>query len=552
LTTIKAENLPLSRIYHWERELANETYLVQPMGGGVVRNFSWADAMGEARRVAAYLGSLDLPPGSSIGILSKNCAHWILSDFAIWMAGHVSVPIYPSLTAESMRQILEHSEARVLFVGKLDGWETTSMGVPQGVHCIGYPYPCTFNGLRWDDIVGCTQPLRESIHRMPEDLATIIYTSGTTGEPKGVMQTFGALGWCPEPALQLMSIGPADRMLSYLPLAHVAERAYGEMLSVRTGLTLYFSESLDTFTADLQRARPTVFLSVPRLWTKFQHAVTSKLTPGPIEPVLKPMILRQLGLDQVRLAASGAAALEPEIMQWYRDLGLELLEGYGMTEVCGLSHSCRPGQVRVGYVGTTTLGTECRFSEAGEILVRSPSSTIGYYKRPDLTAELFAEDGFIRTGDKGSMDDEGRLKVTGRVKEIFKTTKGKYVAPSRIENRLSVHPYVEACCVVGQGFPQPCSLVSLSEEGRRLVRSGRREALTKTLIEHLEQVNRTLDDHEKVDFIVVVDATWNEASGLVTPTFKIRRGPVEQRYGPCLSAWYGQDLPVIWEAVAAW
>ena len=546
---LDSENLPLARLYHWERERAQEPYLIQPMGNGEVRSLSWAEAVGEARRMAAYLRSLALPPKSNIAILSKNCAHWLLADFAIMMSGHVSVPLYPTLTADSVRSMLEHSESRVLFVGKLDLWETMRAGVPENIHCIGFPYlsQVAYPGPRWDAIVRETEPLKESVQRAPDELATIVYTSGTTGEPKGVMHTFASLGWSPDPLLDLIPFSPVDRMLSYMPLSHLAERVSVEMLSLRAGFTVYFSESLDSFNADLLRARPTFFISVPRLWTKFQHAVLNRLPAGPIPVHLRSVILQQLGLDQVRLAASTAAALEPELLNWYRDLGLELLEGYGMTEVGGVSHSSRLGKVRAGYVGTPVRGVESRLSDTREVEVRSRANTTGYYKRPDLTEALFTEDRFVRTGDNGELDDEGRLKITGRVKEIFKTSKGKYVAPSPIENRLTTHPYVEACCVVGQGLPQPCALIALSEEGCRLSQNGRRDTLTASLAEHLEQINRKLDEHEKMRFVVVVNTIWDEASGLVTPTFKIRRGRVEDRYTPRLNAWYELQTPVVWE-----
>ncbi|AOJ72836.1 MULTISPECIES: AMP-binding protein [Burkholderia] len=553
MTSIDPDNLPLERLQYWERTRADDVWLVQPTGGGEIRRFTWREALDEARRVAAYLRALDLPRGSNIAILSKNCAHWILADFAIWLSGHVSVPLYPTLGAESVRQVLTHSEAAALFVGKLDAWEQMRDGVPPHVRRIGLPYlsGAQFDGVKWDDIVRDTAPLAEHVTRAADELGTIVYTSGTTGDPKGVMLTFGALGWCVEPVFDLIALGPGDRMISYLPLSHVAERGYVEMLSVRAGFTVYFGESLDTFVADLQRARPTFFISVPRLWAKFRHAAASRLPPGPIPDAMKPMILQQLGLDRVRLAASAAAAIEPALLTWYRDLGLELLEGYGMSELCGVSHSCRQHDMRPGYVGAPVRDVESRLADTGEIEIRSPGNTIGYYKRPDLTAALFTPDGFIRSGDLGELDEAGRLKITGRVKEIFKTSKGKYVAPSPIESRLTTHPLVDACCVVGAGRPQPCALVSLSDEGRRLDDDGRRAALATSLGEHLERVNASLDDHEKLRFVVVVDSIWNETSGFVTPTFKVRRNRVEARYAPFLDAWDARGAAVVWESDAA-
>lgn len=550
MTVIESENLPLAHIYHWERMRTQETYLVQPIGNGDIRSFTWGQAVGEVRRMAAHLRSLDLPRGSNIGILSKNCAHWLLADFAIWMSGHVSVPLYPNLTVNSVREILDHSEVRVLFVGKLDHWGTLQAGVPTGIRCIGFPDLASdvFAGPQWEDIVRDTAPITEEVERGAGELATIIYTSGTMGEPKGVMHTFAALAWGPSPLLDLMSFGPNDRMISYLPLSHVAERICVEMLSVQTGFPVYFTESIETFGADLQRARPTFFIAVPRIWIKLQQRMADRLPSGPIPDELKLAVLQALGLHQVRLAVSGAAALEPELMLWYRNLGLELTEGYGMSEVCGFSHIGRPGKLREGYVGAPLRGVECRLSETGEIQLRSAGNTIGYYKRAEVPPELITEDGFVRTGDKGEMDREGRLKITGRVKEIFKTSKGKYVAPARIESFIGVHPYVEVCCVVGQGLAQPCALVSLSGEGRHLVRNGRRDTLTTSLIEHLEHVNQRLDRHEKVHCMVIVDSIWNEESGLVTPTFKVRRANIEDRYESHLAEWQSRNVPIVWEA----
>lgn len=558
MATVDAGNLPLQRIWHWERARANHRFLVQPMGGGQLREYSWWQAVDEARRVAAWLQAQGHEPGSRIAIMSKNCAHWIMADFAIWMAGYVSVPLYPTLTAQSVRQVLEHSGACAVFAGKLDAWDQMLRGVPDGVQRISFPYSPPNDFPAWDDIVARTAPLEGRPVRAADDLATIMYTSGTTGSPKGVMHSFATLGWMGEMAARSNGITADDRMLSYLPLSHAAERSAVQMPAIQTGMPLYFGESLDTFLADLRRARPTVFISVPRLWVKFQQGVSARLPEKRLRRLLRlPLLARavrrkvlaQLGLDSVRMAGSGAAPLPEGSMNWYRALGLELLEGYGMTEFFGLTHMCRPGQVRVGYVGQVMEGIECRLSREGEVLVRSPGNTLGYYRDEERTRELFTDDGYIRTGDKGVIDEQGRLRITGRVKELFKTAKGKFVAPAPIENRLTEFADVEACCVTGGAYQgQPCALLMLSPEARRRSADAQvRAQMTRALSAHLEQVNAGLDDHEQLDFVTVVSEEWNIDNGFLTPTLKIKRNVIEEVYGPRLDGWYARRQPVVWQ-----
>ncbi len=551
-----ADQTPLDMCYHWEKLRANKSFLTQPIGDGQVREYTWASSMDEARRIAAYLQAQGYPKGARIAIMSKNCAHWVMADIAIMIAGYVSVPLYPTLTAESVRQIMEHSEADAIFVGKLDAWDNMLNGVPESVLKIAFPLAPDNDFANWDYIVASTEPLRGEPRRSPEELATIIYTSGTTGMPKGVMQSFASMAAAAEGNAQLTGSTAEDRMLSYLPLSHVAERAGLEMPAFYSGFQLFFTESLDTFVDDLRRARPTIFFSVPRLWMKFQQGVSSKMPEAKLRRLLRlPIIgrmvrrkvLTQLGLESVRRAGTGAAPLPEAIMNWYRDLGLELLEVYGMTETFGVSHAGRPGEVRIGYVGQVVDGVDSKLSEAGEILVRGPSNTMGYYKEPEKTAELFTEDGYIRTGDRGDIDDKGRYRITGRTKEIFKTSKGKYVAPAPIENKLSAHPDVEACCVMGESQAQACALVMLSEEAlERNATAAAREETLKSLERLLLEVNGELDAHEQLAFLVVVDEQWEVENGFLTPSMKIKRAVIESHYGNNLDAWYGRRRPVIW------
>ncbi|OZB06167.1 MAG: AMP-binding acetyl-CoA synthetase, partial [Marinobacter sp. 34-60-7] len=461
------KKLPLEMVYHWEATKANSLYMTQPIGNGKVEEYTWGRAVDEARRMAAYLKSLNLPEKSRIGLISKNCAQWIMSDWAIWMAGHISVPLYPTLNADTVNYILNHAECDVLFVGKLDDWDMMKPGVPESVRCISFPLSPPNDFETWDDIVAKTAPLEGKTERDAEELATIVYTSGSTGRPKGVMLSFGNMAFAAAGGIQTLGVGPGERMLSYLPLAHVFERTFVELGSLYSGFHLYFAESLDTFVQDLQRAQPTLFLSVPRLWVKFQHGVLQKVPKQKLERLLKipvvnrlikKKVLKGLGLDKVKLAGSGSAPLSNDVLDWYRNLGLELLEGYGMSENFAYSHMNKPGRTRTGYVGEALPGVEVKISDVGEVLVKSPATMMGYYKDEEKTAEAFTEDGFLRTGDKGEIDEMGRLKLTGRIKEIFKTSKGKYIAPAPIENRLMSHDAIEMVCVSGANQTQPHAL----------------------------------------------------------------------------------------------
>ncbi len=551
------KKLPLDMVYHWEATSPNSLYMTQPIGDGKVVEYTWGRAVDEARRMAAYLKSLNLPEKSRIGLISKNCAQWVMTDWAIWMAGHISVPLYPTLNADTVNYILNHAECDVLFVGKLDDWDSMKSGVPESVRCISYPLSPPNDFETWDDIVAKYPPLEGKTRRDQEELATIVYTSGSTGRPKGVMLSFNYMAFAAAGGIETLGVGPGERMLSYLPLAHVFERTFVELGSLYSGFQLYFAESLDTFVQDLQRARPTLFLSVPRLWVKFQHGVLQKVPKQKLDRLLKipvvnklikKKVLKGLGLDKVKLAGSGSAPLSNDVLDWYRNLGLELLEGYGMSENFAYSHMNKPGRTRTGYVGEALPGVEVKISEQGEVLVKSPATMMGYYKDEEKTAEAFTEDGFLRTGDKGEIDEMGRLKLTGRIKEVFKTSKGKYIAPAPIENRLMSHDAIEMVCVSGANQTQPHALVVLGEEIRpKAADESFRKELEESFRQLIKDVNETVEPHEQLDFITVVSDEWSIENSFLTPTLKLKRNVVEDAYQAKVDSWYAKKQPVIWQ-----
>ncbi|NNA56737.1 AMP-binding protein [Pseudomonas koreensis] len=547
-----AFRLPLDVFYEREARHPRQRFLVQPIGGGQVETLTWADVGHQARCAAHWLRARELPQGSHIALISKNCAHWIIADLAIWMAGHVSVPLYPNLTADSVNQVLTHSESVLAFIGKLDDWPGMSKGIPPGLATISLPlHPPGEFDFSWDDLQK-SSPIQDDPRPAGEQLATIIYTSGTTGLPKGVMHSFANLGFATTHGTQLFGLNENDRLLSYLPLCHVAERMFVELASIYTGQTVFFAESLDTFITDLQRARPTAMFGVPRIWTKFQMGVYGKIPAKRLDFLLGlpwigkrvgHKVLAGLGLDALRVALSGAAPVPQTLLSWYQKLGLDVLEVYGMTESCGYSHICLPGQYKQGWIGRPCPEVEVRIDESGEVQVRSQANMLGYFKEPQKTAETLTEDGFLRTGDKGEQDAEGRLRLTGRLKEIFKTSKGKYVAPAPIENRLAVHSRIEQVCVVGDGLSAPLGLCVLStvnqDEGRASLHS--------SLEKLLEEVNAVLDKHERLRRLVVVKDSWAVENGFLTPTLKIKRNVIEDTYGARFEEWSARSEAVLWQ-----
>jgi long-chain acyl-CoA synthetase len=556
-TAIPPDHLALQSLYYWETAQPNRIALTQPMGDGKLKEYTWGQVADEARRMAAYLKAQGWPEGSKVAILSKNCAWWLMSDLAIWMAGYVSVPLYPTLAAGTITQILEHSEAKLCFVGKLDGWAGMKPGVPADLPCISYqlsPDDVRAKYQSWDEIVADTQPMRGQPVRGSDELATLIYTSGTTGAPKGVMHTFGNFAWALMTGLGRVPMGQDDRMLSYLPLAHVVERVLVEHGWLRTGMHIYFAESLETFTADLNRAKPTIFFSVPRLWVKFQQGIQAKMPQAKLDKllripllniVIRKKILKALGLDQARFCAGGAAPMPADLLKWYRRLGLPIMEGYGMTENLAVSHITLPGHDMTGTVGPAYDGVQVRIDKkTGEIQMKSEAVMKGYYKEPEMTAEAFTADGWLRTGDKGAHDERKCLKITGRVKDLFKTSKGKYVAPAPIEDKLVMNNALEACAVVGANMGQPIGLAMLSAHGVEEATSNP-DALKAALAEHVAAINAKLDPHEQLDCLVVFKEAWTVDNGFVTPTFKVKRNTVDEVHGAKYEGWADSRQKVI-------
>ena len=551
----------LECIYQHEKNLADKIFLTQPVGGGKVLDYTWSQTVDQSRRMAAHLKSLGLPHGAKVALLSKNCAHFFMAEMAIWMAGYTTVAIFPTESSDTVKFVLEHSESSLLFVGKLDEWHKQAPGVPDNMPRIALPLAPSTPYDSWDAITARTQPIQGDVLRDDNDLAMIIYTSGSTGQPKGAMHNFARISEVGHGIAKRIndSLGydRDHRMLSYLPLAHVFERAWAETVALVHGrIHMYFAESLDTFIQDLNRAQPTIFVSVPRLWLKFQQGVFAKMPAKKLKLLLSlpfigkivaQKVLTGLGLNKVEMAGSGSAPLPPDLIRWYRRIGLNLVEGYAMTEDFAYSHSSDETYNEPGYVGIPYEGVQVRISDEGEILIKSPGQMVGYYKRPDLDAQSFTADGFFKTGDLGSRRSDGQLKITGRLKELFKTSKGKYVAPAPIENLLNAHPMIELSMVSGSGFESAYGLVVLAEDLRpKLKQSDVRSEVEKALADLLAEVNQGIADYERLKMLVVASEPWSIENGCLTPTMKIKRSRIEFAVQHQLDNWYASKSIVIW------
>ena len=538
----------------WAEKMPDREFLLQPVDG-VLRVTSFAEAVDQARRMAAALLGLGLNPGERVAILAKNSAEWVIADLSIAMAGLVSVPIYPTANADTIAYALGHSEAKAIFVGKLDDRDAVRNGIPKTLPSIAFPYDTLDCHFDWQQLIDNAEPIASMHEPEDQDIMTILYTSGSTGKPKGVVLSYGAYIYGCGAALSFLGPDVEDRTISYLPLAHITERACVVGPSLYSGCKIFFVESLQTFSHDMLTARPTAFCSVPRLWVKFQSGVHAKISPGKLRMLLAIPIVgrivaskirKGLGLDECRFVGSGSAPISPHTLRWYEKVGIDIGEGWGMSETSGLSCGNFPFQSkRIGTIGKPPEGTELKLHESGELLIRSPGLFTEYLKQPELTQDSFTDDGFFHTGDKAVWDEKvNAFKITGRVKDIFKSAKGKYVAPLPIESRLSANPLLEQICVVGAGLPAPIAIVVLGEAARGLPKDSITDSLDATLVD----TNKKLESHERLSNIFIAKDEWTIENGMLTPTLKVKRDQIESRYNSTIDRKF--DASIFWEEVA--
>ena len=555
-----AQNIPtvIEQFYHWEKTTPNKIFLRQPKGD-TWKNLTFAEAGQEARKMVAALQGRGLQAGDHIGIYSKNCYHWILADIAIMMGGYVSVPLYASLPKDQLAEVVKLGDLNAIFLGKLDSWGDKSEAIPDSVMAIRFPHyegnAKVTIGEDWNDLIAGSTPITENFVPALDDLWTIKFTSGTTGTPKGVMhvhrtpamimvneQKTGWLGF-----FELKEL----RTMSYLPLNHVGERMAIEIPFIWAGGTISFAESLNTFAKNMQDTQPTMFFGVPRIWTKFYLGVIGRIPQKRLNlllkiPVLsnllKKRLLTALGMRDLQLAGTGAAITPAFIKQFFQQLGIHLIEAYGMTEVCGSMTNGPDLDSPRDSVGKAIPFGEVRIHpETGEILMKSPYIMTGYYKNPEKTAEVLV-DGWMHSGDRGTIDDNGYVRVIGRVKDAFKTSKGSYVTPNPLEEVIMKNDYIEQVCVAGLGIPQPIALVNLSEIGL----AADQNAVEESILATIGQVNSTRANYERISTVVIHREAWSPENDLLTPTLKVKRGKMDERYGEEYLVWHESVERVIW------
>jgi len=552
MTTITPSfETPIDALLHWEKTRGEAVFLRQPINGKF-HEFTWDQVADQTRRIAQALISFGLKPGDKVAILAKNSAEWFINDLAIMYAGLISVPIYSTANLKTINYVLEHSEAKALFIGKLDKYEALEGKIPEDVITISYPYPTLTCKHKWKDLLAQHEPMATPAEIKSDELMTIVYTSGSTGNPKGVMITYKAYQSASNNVTKSFELIPGDRLLSYLPLAHITERVYVQGGSVTAGeCTVAFVESLDTFVSDIQSVEPTLFISVPRLWTRFQMGVLQKMPSQKLNlflkiPFLSGMVKQKikqgLGLHKARILGCGSAAVSPALLEWYRRLGMNITEAWGMTENMAygtLNYPFNPQ--KLGSIGKPSIGVDLKISDIGEILVKGDGMMTGYYKEDQLTKEAFDDQGYFKTGDKGEVDSGGYVRITGRVKDIFKTSKGKYITPVPIECKFGENPHIEQICVTGTSLAQPIALVVLSPEAL----AQDQEVMTKELEETRTSINKSLESHAKIGHVIVLKDEWTVDNGLLTPTLKFKRHELESRFKPFYEATHATSI--VWE-----
>ncbi|WP_256389243.1 AMP-binding protein [Vibrio vulnificus] len=544
---------PSDMILKWAKERPHEVYLKQIINRQFVE-FTYSEVADKALRLVTALKELGAEPGDRIALISKNCAEWFICDLAMMLGDYVSVPIFPTAGADTIEYCITHSESKILIAGKLDDAAATQKVIDDlvDVKSIALPYDsaphCQY---QFTTLILQSEPSSDRPQHDDDKLMSLVYTSGTSGLPKGAMLTYGAFSWSVQQLINHIGIQPNDRLFSYLPLAHITERVYIFGSSIIGGVPTAFPESLDTFIEDVKMQRPTLFISVPRLWTLFQQRIQDKLPQKRlnfllkipfVSGLIKKKLADGLGLDQARVLGCGSAPVSPALLAWYHSVGLNITEAWGMTESFAYSTLNYPFRAdKIGSVGNAGPGIELKIAADDEIMVRGKGLFSGYYKNDIATQEAFDKEGWLHTGDIGRLDAEGYLTIQGRKKDTFKTAKGKFVSPVPIENKLFEYSRVEMMCLIGLGLPAPILLV-VPHNFPNFDRD-RYERTTKRVI---AKMNAELESHEQIKGVLMIKDPWSIDNGILTPTLKIKRHVLEQKYHEVGQNW-PKDKLVVWE-----
>ena len=572
---------------------------------GIWRSWSWTQVGEAVREIAGGLMSLGFAAGDTASILSNTVLEWVLADLAVLSAGGVSNGVYPTDAASQVHYLCEDSRTSVLFVEN-DEQLDKALEVRERLPLLRKIVVFDMDGLRGldePDVIGldALRALGRDYNAQhpdavaqrvaacrPEDLAILVYTSGTTGKPKGAMHTHAGLTYTVRGFNTLIARNEDDEGMCFLPLCHIAERMGGEYFSLYTGARLNFVENPDTVPENVREIAPTVFTAVPRVWEKFYSGVMIALKEGtrlqqavygwgigvghriaelvmagqPVPALLKAQfrLARWLALDNVRkligihrarFLVTGAAPISPELVKWYLALGLPMLEVWGMTETCGASTGVPVDRIKPGSIGPAADFNQVRLDPAtGEIQVKGPNVFKGYLNLPEKTAETFTDDGWLRTGDVGTVDEDGFYRITDRMKDIIITAGGKNVTPSELENELKFSPYVTDAVVIGDKLPYLTVIIMIDQENvekyaqdhdvpfsnyASLTRAPEVQALIQGVI---DEVNTKFARVEQIKKFFLLDTQLSAEDEELTPTMKLKRQLVQTKYAPQIEAMY--------------
>lgn len=564
--------------------------------GGEWKAYSTKEFIEAVDQASRALLELGVKHGDKVALIShNNRREWNIMDHALLQIGAVDVPIYPTMTEADYEYIFNHSESIYCFVSNDELYDKVSAVLDKCEHMNKvYTFEHYEGKNHWSEVLelGADQTRQAEVEKArdavnPEDLATIIYTSGTTGLPKGVMLSHKNVVSnviAATPRIPGLIKGEA-KTLSFLPVCHSFER-FIQYLYMYNGASIYFAESIETIKADLNYCQPTIFTAVPRLLEKFFDGIVANGTSagglktkifewavslalqwepehsnggfyhwklGIADKLVFSKVRTALGMTEVKAVASGSAALQPRLARFFNGIGVPILEGYGLTEtspVISVNTTAEPGMLRIGAVGKVIDGVEAKIAEDGEILAKGPNIMMGYYKQPELTAEVMTGEWF-HTGDIGVIED-GFIRITDRKKEMFKTSGGKYVAPQLIENELKASHLIEQSMVVGSGRKFPSAICILNEPGVKEWCS--RHDITYTTIEEMadnqqvrdrvwqdvERANAGFGKWEQVKKIIIDTDEFTVDNGCLTPTFKVKRKPILAKYEVKIDALYAE------------
>ncbi len=562
-------------------------------------DISWSEYGTYAREVAMGLASLGIAPGDTVAIFSPNRPEWHIADMGSLAARAVTVPIYLNNAPPQVAYVLGHSGSKVVFVGgeeHLRKIEKVRDEAPDLRNAVVFDGESSADGfvISWTDLRERGREY-DVTHEgefdsrwrevLPDDVATIVYTSGTTGMPKGVILTHHNVVWTADALFQVFTEDESGRRLSYLPLAHIAERVTGHFTQAFLGVQTWFASSVDSVAQDLRDCRPTVFFGVPRVWEKFHAGIMAKVAEreedermmfdGLMTLATAAVELRQageeiteenvqalqmadqmafapiraaLGLDQARFLVSGAAPINPGLLTFFHAIGLPIAEVYGQTEDSGPATLNPPERIRIGTVGPALPGVDVRLAEDGEILVRGGNVFAGYFRNPDGTAEAL-RDGWLHTGDVGVMDQDGYLTITDRKKDLIITAQGKNVAPQELENRLKYHPLISQAVVIGDRRPYLVALVTLDADALARFAAEREPAadggvpvedpsLREAVQSAVDAVNGEFSSAEQIKRFALLPRDFLVEEEEITPTLKVRRRTIIDRYEAVIDSLY--------------